>query len=644
MVSDYVFRILVRGMDSAVFGAVLDDVVRQAIVDRLLTHADADAFKHDVEASRGAAAASFAERYLVATGRPDRELADLWLYVAAMAGNRASAAKVAQRISSMAADGGTDVPDTEVSAAIQWWRGVAAEAAPPPDCAPMTHRDVLQTIRAVNSAQDDEDDPWGAQSAPRRPGPSRAISVDAWRTMTQFEIRQRLRAYRSLLAGVTAFPAERDRAILTKALSGSPRHALAVSDLLRDQAEADDEADGDIRWAWVCIAALSNLAAEIQDRQVAVQMMVTKLAGMAHDAASGRDWREAVALKRLTFSWVPSLTTVHDADSEVRAGFFRKWSATGLSAVGAPEAPSAVPPGGKDSSAGLIVVKGIDPGRGSADDRNLIKAWECLTRPVPLTDGPDPDVLEAVLAGEFPWLGEAISAICGDLRLRRGAGQNWAHFRPVLLVGPPGSGKIRFARRVAEIIRSGYGELSVGGSSDNRLLQGTARGWSTASPSFVLQVVRRSMTANPIMFVDEIDKAVGSHNGDVRNTLLSMLEPLSAKRWTDECLVGECDLSAVNWILAANDVDKLRGPLLTRLRVLKAPAPGAEHFQTVLASIRRDLAAELGIGADDLPPLLPEAEATLAAGIRRGISLRRLRAAVEGAVKTSGGLSTVMRH
>lgn len=108
-----------------------------------------------------------------------------------------------------------------------------------------------------------------------------------------------------------------------------------------------------------------------------------------------------------------------------------------------------------------------------------------------------------------------------------------------------------------------------------------------------------------------------------------------------EAVMAPVNLSAVNWILAANDTTPLRGPLLTRLRVVKTPLPKPEHFSAVLHSMRRDIAADLKVMPDDLAHLSEGAEARLRNALKRGYSLRRIRSAVEGAIRASGGVRQV---
>ncbi|MBF0373570.1 MAG: AAA family ATPase, partial [Alphaproteobacteria bacterium] len=260
-----------------------------------------------------------------------------------------------------------------------------------------------------------------------------------------------------------------------------------------------------------------------------------------------------------------------------------------------------------------------------------------LTRPLPLVGGDvDPEAFHAAMLAEFPNMTDAIARITDDLRLRRGAGVPWARFRPLLLVGPAGIGKTRFAKRVARLLGSGYGEVPAGGASDNRMLAGTARGWSTAQPALPLLIMHRSQTANPVILVDEIDKAGGSErNGDLRATLLGLLEMETARAWSDEALLAPCDLSQISWILTANRAEPIAGPLLGRMAVITVRRPPASAFDTILHAILRDLAAELAVEPSMLPELDEQSVEALRTAFVKGTPVRLLKAAVTRALAAS---------
>jgi len=266
-----------------------------------------------------------------------------------------------------------------------------------------------------------------------------------------------------------------------------------------------------------------------------------------------------------------------------------------------------------------------------------LESYRALAKPLPLVGGEkDPFQLVATLRGEFPWMEPAVDRVADDLALCSLAEDPWIHIRPLLLVGPPGSGKSRFARRLAELIGTGYQLIGAGESSDNRDLAGTAHGWSNREPGGILRLIRDCGHANPIIVVDEIDKAGGSaRNGDIRHSLLALLEPETARRRFDECLQAHCDLSAVSWILTANDLMPISRPLLSRVSVCGVGLPGPEAIDGILDTMQVDIARELGLELDRLPIIEPQARQALANAFGRGRSLRAIKAALVSAMAAS---------
>lgn len=261
---------------------------------------------------------------------------------------------------------------------------------------------------------------------------------------------------------------------------------------------------------------------------------------------------------------------------------------------------------------------------------SALDPYRALTKPVPLGGGDrDAGAVVGQLRAEFPWMDSAIERIADDLALCFLNPDPWIRIRPLLLVGPPGSGKSRFARRLAELVGIGHRVIGAAGSSDNRDLEGTAHGWSNHEPGAVLRLMLSCGVANPLVVVDEIDKAGGSEkNGDIRQTLLAMIEPETARRWYDECLQVHADLSTVSWIMTANDLAPISRPLRSRLAVAEVGLPGTAAVDAILEVMRRDLAAEIGVDVDRLPPLDPAARRALVNALGDGRSLRHIKAAL----------------
>lgn len=289
-----------------------------------------------------------------------------------------------------------------------------------------------------------------------------------------------------------------------------------------------------------------------------------------------------------------------------------------------------------DGPSRVVVREIAQTGR---DAKDIVQTYKRLMQPLSLTGGNiDPDVFRRVMMLKFPNFAPAIERIVDDLRLGIAVGQGWVRFRPLLLLGAPGIGKTTFAQEVARVLGTGYGEIGAGGLADNRMMAGTARGWASATPGFPLLTIWQTKCANPVILVDEIDKAGGSDsNGRVHHTLLSLLEPQTAKTWHDQCLIAPADLSGINWILTANALEPLRGPLLSRVAVVEVAAPAPTTFDGLLSSVLAGIARELDVDVRLLPELDEVVVDELRSHFMRGLTPRQLKHVVRRLLSASAG-------
>jgi hypothetical protein len=289
---------------------------------------------------------------------------------------------------------------------------------------------------------------------------------------------------------------------------------------------------------------------------------------------------------------------------------------------------------GANSSFSLVPVQSI-PG-GGRWGKEIATRYEGLTKPLSLKmPRLHPDHLEMKLYEEMPNFAAATAAVADDLRLQSAGELPITRFRPLLLLGKPGIGKTRYARRLASLLGVPVRMIAAAGTQTPDVT-GLTRVYDSTQAGVVARTMMETSVANPLILVDEIDKANAlGREARLQDALLAMIDSESASRVPDECLSTTVDLSCVSWILTANDVTGLSSPLLDRVRAFYILPPDAEHLPTIIQMILQDVATDFRVLPDAMPELPPETIQKFLAAYRDGASIRAIKRAVIAAVSVS---------
>ena len=169
-----------------------------------------------------------------------------------------------------------------------------------------------------------------------------------------------------------------------------------------------------------------------------------------------------------------------------------------------------------------------------------------------------------------------------------------AKLAPILLLGSPGIGKTAFAMDLAEILSGSFYMVAIEKSQSGSSIGGSAKFWSNTRTGMVFDALIDKEVINPVFLVDELDKAATDAPYDPIAPLYQLLEPRTATVFRDESIPElAIDTGHINWILTANDADRVPAPIRSRLHILEVPLPTPGQTRLIIEHIFTETVAQL---------------------------------------------------
>ena len=213
---------------------------------------------------------------------------------------------------------------------------------------------------------------------------------------------------------------------------------------------------------------------------------------------------------------------------------------------------------------------------------------------------PRPQALDR-LRQSHPHFHEVIDFVADRLGLAQHS-RKPVRIPPMLLAGPPGVGKTHFCNALAQILGVPCRRHQMDQAETSSSLLGSEKTWSNTRVGLVFEEVVMSEYANPIIILDELDKAPKrSNHSSPAAVLHTLLEPVTASQVRDLSVDIEFDASLVTWMATCNYPWQVAPTLLSRMKCFWISLPDAKDALLMARSVAEQAVKDANVPGFQVP-------------------------------------------